>query len=321
MAITDSREHFKPFEYPWAFDAYHTQQQMHWLPSEVPLSEDVSDWKYKLTPEEKNLMTQIFRFFTQGDVDIAQGYLEKYIPRFKAPEVRMMLSTFASFEAIHAHAYSLLLDTLGLPETEYKAFREYQEMCDKHDYLFADHPELTDTENIVRDIAVFSAFGEGLQLFSSFAILLSFPKRGLLKGMGQIVSWSVRDESHHVDSMIRLYQSLLDEHPEVWRDDFKQHLYQAARDMVTLEDRFIDLCFAMGDIEGLTAQEVKDYVRYLADRRLLQLGLKPNYGIKVNPLPWVDYMTAGVEHANFFEARATEYARGSSTNWDDFFGS
>ena len=139
MSLFKERNYYKPFDYEWAFESYGTMQKMHWLPSEVPLHEDIRDWNERLTKEEKNLINQILKFFTQGDVDIAKAYLDKYIPKFKPPEVRMMLSSFATSEANHAHAYSLLNDTLGEPSLlDFKVFQEYKEMVDKHTYLFKD---------------------------------------------------------------------------------------------------------------------------------------------------------------------------------------
>ena len=312
MSLFKERNYYKPFDYEWAFESYGTMQKMHWLPSEVPLHEDIRDWNERLTKEEKNLINQILKFFTQGDVDIAKAYLDKYIPKFKSPEVRMMLSSFATSEANHAHAYSLLNDTLGEPSLlDFKAFQEYKEMADKHTYLFKDKGE--GVEGLVRDIACFSAFGEGLQLFASFVMLLNFQRYGRMKGMCQIVTWSIRDETHHVESMIKLFKTLIKENPKIWRDKFKKTIYQTARDMVELEDKFIDLAFEMGGIRGLTSDEVKKYIRYIADRRLLQLSLKPNYGVKDNPLGWLDWVLNGVEHANFFENRATEYTKGATT--------
>ena len=311
MSLFKERVHYKPFDYEWAFEAYDMQQKMHWLPSEVPLHEDVRDWNERLTAEEKNLISQILKFFTQGDVDIAQAYLDKYIPKFKPPEVRMMLSSFATSEANHAHSYSLLNDTIGLPDKEYKAFQEYKEMSDKHNYLFESKGK--GLEALAREIACFSAFGEGLQLFASFVMLLNFQRYGRMKGMCQIVTWSIRDETHHVESMIKLFHALIKENPNIWTEKFKKSIYQTARDMVDLEDKFIDLAFSMGGIRGLNPEEVKQYIRYIADRRLLQLSLKPNYGVKHNPLGWLDWVLNGVEHANFFENRATEYNKGTVT--------
>jgi len=311
MSLLKERSHYKPFQYPWAFEAYDMQQKMHWLPSEVSLAEDVRDWNERLTNEEKNLITQILKFFTQGDVDIAQAYLDNYIPKFKPPEIRMMLSAIATSEANHSHSYSLLNDTIGLPDSEYKAFQEYKAMADKHDYLFNNKGE--GVEGLARELAVFSAFGEGLQLFASFIMLLNFQRFGKMKGMCQLVTWSIRDESHHVENMIKLFHSLIDENKHIWNDDFKKTLYDICRDMVMLEDKFIDLAFEQGGVEGLEPDQVKQYIRHIADRRLLQLGLKPNFAVKDNPLPWLDWILNGVEHTNFFENRATEYAKGSMT--------
>jgi|TARA_R100000734_G_C3315332_1_gene107253 ribonucleoside-diphosphate reductase beta chain len=311
MSLLKERIYYKPFEYPWAFDAYDMQQKMHWLPSEVPLAEDVRDWNERLNKREKNLITQILKFFTQGDVDIAQAYLSNYIPKFKPPEIRMMLSAFATSEANHAHSYSLLNDTIGLPDKEYQAFQEYKEMANKHDYLFKDKGK--GVEGLARELAVFSAFGEGLQLFASFIMLLNFQRYGKMKGMCQIVTWSIRDESHHVENMIKLFHALIDENRKVWNDNFKKTLYQICRDMVDLEDKFIDLAFEMGGVQGLEPKQVKQYIRHIADRRLLQLGLKPNFKVKDNPLPWLDWVLNGVEHTNFFENRATEYTKGNLT--------
>ena len=311
MSLLKTREYYKPFQYPWAFEAYDQQQKMHWLPSEVPLAEDVRDWNERLTDKEKNLITQILKFFTQGDVDIAQAYLDNYIPKFKPPEIRMMLSSIATSEANHAHSYSLLNDTIGLPDTEYKAFQEYKAMSDKHDYLFRSKGE--GVEGMARELATFSAFGEGLQLFASFVMLLNFQRFGKMKGMCQIVTWSIRDESHHVDNMIKLFHALIDENKHIWNDEFKKTLYDVARDMVSLEDKFIDLAFEQGGVEGIEPNQIKQYIRHIADRRLLQLGLKPNFAVKDNPLPWLDWVLNGVEHTNFFENRATEYTKGSMT--------
>ena len=324
MSIFERRDYYKPFAYPFAFERYKDAQKMHWLPEEVPLSEDVIDWNQKLTDAERNLLTQLFRFFTQGDVDINCAYLDRYIPAFPHPEVRMMLSAFSTAEANHAHAYSLLLDTIGMPETEYRAFQQFEEMKDKHEYLFADRVRGSSIKKLALDLAVFSAFGEGMQLFSSFAILMSFQRRGLMKGMSTIVEWSIRDESLHVESMIEMFHTVISEHPEIWTDSFKALIYQACRDMVVLEDNFIDLAFEMtdkGKIGDITADDCKRYIRYIADRRLLQLGLKPNYGVSENPFDWLDWIMNAETHTNFFENRATDYAKGAlSGNWGDVWG-
>ena len=307
MSLLETRDYYKPFDHPWMFDYYSQQNQMHWFPEDVPLHNDVKDWQ-TLDNNEKNLLTQIFRLFTQSDVDGSSGYVDRYMRIFKKPEARMMMGAFNNMESIHQHAYSLLLDTVGMPEIEYKAFAEYEAMADKHEYVDAVRVTKGDKGSIAKALAIYSAFTEGLQLFSSFIILLNFPRFGKMKGMGQIITYSIRDESLHVEAMTKLFREFIQENLDIWTDDFKKEIYQACRDMVGLEDRFLDLVFEMGDIDGLTKKEMQKYIRYIADRRLLQLGLKPNYDVKDNPLNWLDDVL-GVEHQNFFEGRATTYMK------------
>ena len=307
MSLLETRDYYKPFDHPWMFDYYSQQNQMHWFPEDVPLHNDVKDWQ-TLDDNEKNLLTQIFRLFTQSDVDVSSGYVDRYMRIFKKPEARMMMGAFNNMESIHQHAYSLLLDTVGMPEIEYKAFAEYEAMADKHEYVDAVRVTKGDKGSIAKALAIYSAFTEGLQLFSSFIILLNFPRFGKMKGMGQIITYSIRDEALHVEAMTKLFREFIQDNLDIWTDDFKKEIYQACRDMVGLEDRFLDLVFEMGDIDGLTKKEMQKYIRYIADRRLLQLGLKPNYDVKDNPLNWLDDVL-GVEHQNFFEGRATTYMK------------
>jgi len=318
MSLLDSKPVYKPFNYPWAYDAWLKQQQIHWLPEEVPLADDVRDWKHNLTSSEKNLLSQIFRFFTQADIEVNNCYMKHYSQVFKPIEVQMMLSAFSNMETVHIAAYSHLLDTIGMPENEYSAFMKYKEMKDKYDYM---HKFGVGTKkDIATTLAAFGGFTEGLQLFASFAILLNFQRFGKMKGMGQIVAWSVRDETLHTNSIIKLFRTFVQENPEVWDEELKGRIYEACATIVHFEDAFIDLAFEMGNVEGLTSREVKRYIRYIADRRLSQLGLKDIYMIDANPLPWLDEILNGVEHTNFFENRVTEYSKASTTGtWEDVF--
>jgi ribonucleoside-diphosphate reductase beta chain len=318
LKLTDERNYFKPFEYAWAYDAWLKHEQAHWLHTEVPMAEDVKDWKKKLTKEEKHFLTNIFRFFTQGDIDVAGGYVKNYLPYFPQPEIRMMLMGFAAREALHIAAYSHLIETLGMPESTYNEFLEYQEMKDKHDYVLDISAKNTTKENTATHIAVFSAFTEGMQLFSSFIMLLNFPRHGIMKGMGQIVTWSIVDETMHAENMMRLFKEFIKENPEIWNDSLKSKIYSIAEKMVDLEDKFIDLSFANEPMRNLTAEDVKKYIRYIADRRLIGLGMKGIFKVKKNPLPWVEEMINAPVHGNFFENRVTDYAKGAlSGTWED----
>ena len=318
MSLLDARTAYKPFAYPWAYEAWLQQQRIHWLPEEVPLADDVKDWHRSLTAAERNLLTHIFRFFTQADVEVNNCYMKHYARVFKPTEVQMMLAAFSNMETIHIAAYSHLLDTIGMPEAEYVAFLRYQEMRDKYDYM--QQFGMGTKADIAKTLAMFGAFTEGLQLFASFAILLNFPRVNKMKGMGQIVSWSARDESLHTNAIIRLFRTFVDENPEIWTEALQRDIYVACETVITHEDAFVGLAFELGGVEGLTAAEVKAYIRYIADRRLIQLGLQPIYRLERNPLPWMEEMLNGLEHTNFFENRATEYSRAATRGgWEEAF--
>ena len=318
MSLLEERLVYKPFKYPWAYEAWHTQQQIHWLPEEVPLAEDVKDWEKNLSEAEKNLLTQIFRFFVQADVEVNNCYMKHYSQVFKPTEVQMMMAAVSSTETIHIAAYSHLLDTIGMAEIEYSAFLEYKEMKDKFDFMRKWGVETK--ENIAKTLAVFGAFTEGVQLFASFAVLLNFPRFNKMKGMGQIVTWSVRDETLHTESAIKLFRTFVSENPEVLTPELEKDIYKACETVISHEDAFINLAFELGGVEGLEANQVKDYIRYIADLRLTQLGMEKLFNIKEHPLPWMVEMLGGVEHTNFFEGRATEYSRASTTgSWDETF--
>jgi ribonucleoside-diphosphate reductase beta chain len=312
--------------YGWAYDCWKRQQQTHWMGEEVPLGADIKDWQSsRLTAPEKNLLTQIFRFFTQSDVEVGDNYLKRYIPIFQPLEVQMMMAAFSNMETVHIDAYALLLKTLGMPQAEFEAFRDYDAMKAKADYM---HTFGTNTcSDVARTLAMFGAFTEGMSLFASFAMLLNFPRHNKMNGMGQIVSWSVRDESLHCEGITKLYHAWNEETGAVTkavRDD----IVDVAKTMVGLEERFVDLAFGMGAIEGMTPDAIKAYVRYIADWRLTQLKLTPVFGnfeetatgyqqVKPHPLPWLVEILNGVEHANFFEQRATEYSKGATRgSWD-----
>ena len=316
--LTDERTSFKPFAYPWAYDSWLKHEQSHWLHTEVPMLEDVKDWKSKLNDQEKYFLTQIFRFFTQGDIDVAGGYVRNYLPYFPQPEIRMMLMGFAAREALHIAAYSHLIESLGMPDSMYNEFMEYKEMKEKHDYVMDISNNNGTKQNTAKHIAVFSALTEGMQLFSSFIMLLNFPRHGKMKGMGQIVTWSIVDETMHCEGMTKMFRTYIEENKEIWNDELKGDIYTIATRMVELEDKFIDLSFAMGVMENLTADDVKAYIRYITDRRLIGLGLKGIFKAKKNPLPWVEEMINAPTHTNFFENRATDYAKGAlSGSWED----
>ena len=303
--LTEFSETYKPFYYPWAVEITTRHEKAHWIEDELDLSEDVADWKSgKMSSTEKEYVTNILRLFTQSDVAVGQNYYDQFIPKFKNNEVRNMLGSFAAREGIHQRAYALLNETLGLPDSEYHAFLEYTEMVDKVEFMMDSDPSTTRGLGLA---LAKSVFNEGVALFASFVMLLNFQRFGKMKGMGKVVEWSIRDESMHVEGNSKLFKAYCAEHPRIVDDEFKKEIYTMSKKAVRLEDKFVDLAYEAGYIKGLKAEEVKEYIRYITDRRLLQLGLKPNFKVKDNPLPWLEWVLNGADHTNFFENRVTEY--------------
>jgi glutaredoxin 3 len=306
MSLTNPSRTYKPFLFPWAMAAANRHELIHWHEDELDLQGDVNQWNDgTLLPHQKNHITQILRLFTQTDANVAGNYCDFFIPIFKNNEVRCMLLAFAAREGIHQRAYALLNDTLGLPESEFTAFLEYDEMAKKAAFM------VNNSSGTPRDIAMALAkavVNEGVALFSAFIMLLTYVRFGLMIGMTTVVEWSIRDETEHVDGISNLFREFIQEHPEILDDQFKFDVYQMFRDAVDLEDKFIDLAFEQGDAPGLTAQETKDYVRYIANRRLLGIGFKENWADhEDNPLPWVPEVL-GDQMSNFFEKRVTDYS-------------
>ena len=305
MPLLEESKTYKPFLYPWAVDFAVKHEKVHWGEWEAKLQDDVAQWNNgKLTDVERNHITQILRLFTQSDVQVGTNYLESYIPKFKNNEIRAMLTSFANREFVHQRSYALLNDTLGLPEEEFSAFLEYQQMAEKIEFM-ADID--VNTQSGLAKAVARSVINEGMSLFSAFVMLLNYQRTGKMRGMCEIVEWSIRDETMHCEGMTKLFRTFCEEHPRIVTDEFKSDIYQMVRDAVSLEDKVIDLAYEMGDLEGLSSEEVKLYIRYIADRRLIQLGLKGNYRVKENPLPWVDWVIAGDSHKNFFEGVVTDY--------------
>ena len=280
-------------------------EKVHWIEDEVDLSEDVTDWKGgKMTDIEKEYVTHVLRLFTQSDVAVGQNYYDQFLPKFKNNEIRNMLGSFASREGIHQRAYALLNETLGLPDEEFHAFLEYQEMADKVDFMM--NSNVSTKKGMALALAK-SVFNEGISLFASFVMLLNFQRFGKMKGSGKIVEWSVRDESMHVEGIAHLFRAFCAENATIVDNQLKKEIYEMSKKVVELEDKFIDLAYGMGEPEGLSKEDVKQYIRYIADRRLLQLGLKTNFKVKENPIPWLEWILNAADHTNFFENRVTEY--------------
>jgi ribonucleoside-diphosphate reductase beta chain len=314
--ITEPRNYYKPFEYQQAFDFYKDQHRVHWLADEVPLASDLNDWKLKLLEPEKNLIGNILKSFAQTEVHVNDYWSTKVSVWFPKPEIQAMARVFADFESIHAEAYARLNEELGLDD--FRAFLEDETAKAKIDRL-VETPGSSYHEKAI-SLAIFSAFTEGVNLFSSFAILMSFQLRNLMKGTGQIVEWSVRDESLHSKAGCWLFRTLLEEDPELNTDKMREQVIEACHLSVQLEFDFIDKAFEMGDVEGLNKDQLKNFIKARANEKMIELGYKPIYN-DIDPnllkqMEWFGHLTSGKTQQDFFAGRVTDYAK-STADWSD----
>jgi ribonucleoside-diphosphate reductase beta chain len=310
MGITERRQVYMPFEYEQAYDYWMKQQNAHWLHTEISMAGDINDWKQSLTEAEKNVIGNTLKGFIQSEIIIGDYWTRRVQKYFPKPEICMMASTFGSFETIHMKSYAYLNESLGL-ET-YDAFLHDKTAKAKLDNMIST-PNKSKAD-IAKSIAVFSAFGEGVSLFSSFAILVSFQKRNLMKGMGKIIEFSIRDESLHSEAGCWLFRTFIGENPDILTDELKQTLYNAARIAVSLEDEFIDNAFELGPIEGIDADDLKQYIRHRANMKLQEIGLGQNWkNVKqdaIDRMEWFTEIGAGVQMQDFFAGRVSDYTKG-----------
>jgi ribonucleoside-diphosphate reductase beta chain len=315
--LLSKRLYYKPYWYMEAYEFTKNQQRSHWLPEEISLASDLNDWKIKLTDSEKNLIGNILKSFAQTEVHVGNDYWVDRVSRnFLLPEIQEMAITFASMECIHAEAYARLNEELGLDN--FQAFIEDEVSKAKIDRLIGTPGETLEEKAI--SLAIFSAFTEGVNLFSSFAILMSFQLRNLMKGTGQIVAWSVRDESLHSKAGCWLYRQLLEENPELNSLRVKENIINACDLSVKLEFDFIDKAFEMGDIENITKDQLKNFIKARANEKLTELGYESIYN-DIDPnllkqMEWFGHLTSGVEHQDFFANRPSVYAK-SIADWSD----
>ena len=308
MSLFKERIAYKPFEYPEYYtEGWLKQAQAFWLHTEIPMSGYVKDWNEKLTYEEKNLVGNILLGFAQTECAVSDYWTQKVVGWFPKHEIQQMAMMFGSQETIHAVAYSYLNETLGLEDFE--AFLHEPATAERFDNLVA--YEGNDPVGIGKSLAIFSAFAEGVSLYSAFAVLYSFQLRNLLKGIGQQMKWSVRDESLHSRMGCKLFNQMCNEIPTL-RDECKDDIHKAAETMVELEEKYIDKMFEMGDIENLKSEDLKQFVRKRANEKLQELGYDPTFTYSqeaADNLDWFYHLTGGVTHTDFFAMRPTDYSK------------
>jgi ribonucleoside-diphosphate reductase beta chain len=318
--IITERIVYKPFEYPKAYDFWLKQQQSHWLHTEVPMMSDINDWKQNLTETEKNIIGSILKGFAQTETVVNDYWSNLVTKWFRKPEIIAMSVCFANMETVHAEAYSLLNEELGLDD--FSEFLEDETTMAKIEALMNvrdGHNNAVNYAEVARSLAIFSAFTEGVNLFSSFAILLSFKLRNKLKGVGQIVEWSIRDESLHSEAGCWLFKQLLADNPELNTPELKISVEEAAKLSLKLELDFIDRVYIMGDLEGCSKYDLVNFIKHRVNTKMKDLGYDPIIedidNDSVIKMRWFDNLSGGKQHSDFFATRVTNYSKGVQ-KWD-----
>ena len=311
MGLFDERVAYKPFEYPEYYtEGWLKQAQAFWLHTEIPMSGDVKDWNEKLNESEKNLVGNILLGFAQTECAVSDYWTQKVVGWFPKHEIQQMAMMFGSQETIHAVAYSYLNETLGLENFE--AFLHEPATADRFDNLVA--YDGNESVGIGKSLAIFSAFAEGVSLYSAFAVLYSFQLRNLLKGVGQQMKWSVRDESLHSKMGCRLFNHMCEEDSTLLKT-CEDDVYLAAKTMISLEEKYIDKMFEMGDLENLTSDDLKQFIRKRTNEKLIELGYTDKRKLfkydkeRAANLDWFYHLTGGHTHTDFFAIRPTDYSK------------
>lgn len=324
--LLNKREYYKPFTYPEAYEYWLTQQTSFWIHTEINMDQDIYDWKFNLTDSERSIIGNILKSFVQSEVLIGD-YWRKVADVFPIPEIGMMCSAFSSFESIHIASYAYLNDTLGIDDWQefmqdpvvMARLGQLSYFPKTYDYNLGGKEEPNYRKSLAISLATFSAFGEGVALFSAFTILLSFAQRGLMRGLGEIIEMSIRDESLHSKAGIWLFNTFMKENKDI--HDVKKHLYEAGRLTVQLEDNFIDSVFKNNTLVNCSPDDLKEFIRQRCNNQLRAIHLKPEYKIdkaKVKNLNWFNVASGGDQHGDFFAGRVTQYAR--TSGWNDMWG-
>lgn len=311
MGLFDERVAYKPFEYPEYYtEGWLKQAQAFWLHTEISMQSDLKDWNEKLTDKEKSLVGNILLGFAQTECAVSDYWTQNITRWFPKHEIQQMAMMFGSQETVHAVAYSYLNETLGLED--YEAFLHEPATAKRFENLLAYKGK--DQVKIGRSIAVFSAFAEGVSLYSAFAVLYSFQLRNLLKGIGQQMKWSVRDESLHSKMGCQLFRHMCDENKELL-SLCREDVINAAETMIELETAYIDKMFEAGEIEGISSYDLIQFIKKRTNEKLVELGYIDlgsyfpfNKEAAAN-LDWFYHLTGGVTHTDFFAIRSTDYSK------------
>jgi ribonucleoside-diphosphate reductase beta chain len=317
-----------PFKYKWAWEKYLATCANHWMPQEVNMTRDIALWKDPngLTDDERRLVKRNLGFFVTADSLAANNIVLGTYRHITAPECRQFLLRQAFEEAIHTHAYQYITESLGLDEAEiFNAYNEVQSIKDKDQFLIPFIEVISDPnfktgtpeadQTLLKSLIVFACLMEGLFFYVGFTQILALGRQNKMTGAAEQYQYILRDESMHCNFGIDLINQLKLENPHLWTAEFKEEIKALFMKAVELEYRYAEDTMPRG-VLGLNASMFKGYLRYIANRRAVQIGLEALFPSEENPFPWMSEMIDLKKERNFFETRVIEYQSGGALSWD-----
>ncbi len=315
-----------PMRHTFAWDAYNVGNANHWLPTEISMQHDIEQWRSKtiLTADERQAFETVLGFFTTADSIAANNIVIALYKHITSPECRMYLLRQGYEEAIHTHAYQYIVESLGMDQSRiFNMYREVEAIYNKDNFILGFNEGIFDPafktgtfendQKFLENVLVFSLIMEGIFFYSSFAVMFGFQRQNKLVGSSEQIQYIMRDESQHLNFGINMANAIKEEQPELWTPKFQARIVDLIKRAVVLEYTFADEVFPKG-IFGMNAAGFKQYIEYIADRRLETVGLPTQYNV-TNPFPWMSEAIDISKEKNFFETRVTEYKVGGALEW------
>ena len=314
-----------PLKYKWAWEHYLNGCANHWMPTEVPMGKDIEMWKSNvLSEDERRVIMRNLGFFSTAESLVGNNITLAIFKHVTNPEIRQYLLRQAFEEAIHTHTFHYIVESLSLDQGEiFNMYNEINTIHDKDDFemkltediLKADFTTETKegAQKFLENLIGYYIIMEGIFFYSGFVMILSFHRQNKMTGIGEQFQYILRDETIHLNFGIDLINGIKEENPDLWSPQFQKHIIELVKQAVELEIKYAEDCLPRG-ILGLTAPMFREYVQYIADRRLERIGLKTLYRSK-NPFPWMSETIDLGKEKNFFETRVTEYQSAATLSW------
>ncbi len=314
-----------PLKYKWAWEHYLNGCANNWLPTEVPMGKDIELWKSnKLSDDERLVIMRNLGFFSTAESLVGNNIILAIFKHVTNPECRQYLLRQAFEEAVHTHTFHYIVESLSLDQGE--VFNMYNEINTIHakdtfemqltsEVMSKDFTTTTQegAQKFLENLIGYYVIMEGIFFYSGFAMILSMQRQNKMTGVGEQFQYILRDETIHLNFGIDLINGIKEENPELWSPEFQAKILGRIQEAVELEYNYAADCLPRG-ILGLSAPMFRDYVQFIADRRLERIGLKSLYGSK-NPFPWMSETIDLGKEKNFFETRVTEYQTAGNLTW------